>query len=193
MAPRQTVTRGRIGEAAFEIVSEEGMQALTARNVAQRLGVSTQPIYVYFSSMKDLRREVIRRAKKMMLSYTAKPYTDRLFLNIGIGAVFFARDHRTLYRFLFMENDRFKDLVADILDTCRREMKKDGRFAHMTQGERNALFDTLWVYVYGLASLICVGLIDEDSDRFIIDAIERMGTDIIAAAIRKGPDKKKRT
>jgi AcrR family transcriptional regulator len=183
MPPKQTVTREEIGEAAFTIVQQEGLRFLTARNVAQKLGLSTRPIYFYFSSMQDLRKEAMRQARELLMTYISKPYTDRVFLNMGTGLAFFARDHKTLYRLLFMESNEFKDLVDEFLTSLRREMNKDNRFINMTQEERDVLLNKMWIFTHGLASLICVELIAGDADQFLIETIEKMGTIAIDAAI----------
>ncbi|HNY66488.1 MAG TPA: TetR family transcriptional regulator [Deltaproteobacteria bacterium] len=189
MPPKATVTREEIIQAAFTIVDEGGMLCLTARSVAKETGLSTRPVYFYFSSMEELQKEVLKKAVDLLREYTTVPYTERVFLNMGIGIVLFARDHRQLFRNLFLESDEYKDLVAEFMLSLRDEMKKDPRFTGMTQEERDTLLNKMWVFTHGLASVICVGLNEEQSDRYIIDMIDQVGSVVIADAIKKSSNK----
>jgi len=185
MAPKNSATREEIIETAFAIVQQEGMASLTARNVAQKLGLSTRPVYSHFASMKDLQQEAMRKARELMLAYVSKCYTNDIFLNMGTGAAFFARDHKALYRILFMKNNDFKDLLNDFLMDLSKQMKKDERFTRMTRKERDDLLNKMWIFTHGFASLICVGLIEEDSDQFIIETMNKVGSAVGNAAVKE--------
>jgi AcrR family transcriptional regulator len=185
MAPKNSATREEIIETAFAIVQQEGMASLTARNVAQKLGLSTRPVYSHFASMKDLQQEAICKARDLMLAYVSKRYTNDIFLNMGTGAAFFARDHKALYRILFMKNNDFKDLLSDFLMNLSKQMKKDERFTRMTRKERDDLLNKMWIFTHGFASLICVGLIEEDSDQFIIGMMNKVGSAVGNAAVKE--------
>jgi AcrR family transcriptional regulator len=179
MAPKHSISREAIIEAAFAIIRQEGMSALTARNVAQKMGLSTRPVYSHFSSMAELQKEAMRKAGDLMLSYMSKPYTDSIFLNMGTGATYFARENKTLYRLLFMENNNFKDLIDEFHVNLRRQMKKDEMFTKLTLNQRNDLLNKMWIFTHGLASFICVGLIDDDSDDAIIKILDSVGSAVI--------------
>lgn len=185
MPPKQTITKKEMTEAALRLVGEQGMQSLTARNMAQELGLSTCPIYFHFASMEELKHEVMVRACDLMISYISKPYTEWIFLNMGTGLAFFARDHKILYRLLFMENDAYKDILDEFMATMREKMKKDPLYTHLSQEERNDLLDKMWMFTHGLASLICVGLIENRTDEFIHRMIKETGASVIATVMRK--------
>lgn len=185
MPPKQKITKDAIADAAFSIVEKKGLPLLTARNVSDMMGISTKPIYFYFSCMADLRRETMRKAAEILLTYMSRPYTDHIFLNMGIGFTFFARDYKILYRHMFMENNEFKDLVEDFFINVRQQIKKDKKFINMTQKERDDMLNTMWIFTHGLASFICVGLIENHSDSFIIKTLEKVGSAVIDTAVRK--------
>lgn len=185
MPPKQKITKNAIADTAFSIVEEKGLSYLTARNVAEKMNISTKPIYFYFSCMADLRKETMRKAAEILLTYMSKPYTERIFLNMGIGFTFFARDHKILYRHMFMENSEFKDLVEEFFINVRQQMKKDKQFINMPGKERYDLLNTMWIFTHGLASFICVGLIEKHSDPFIIETLEKVGSAVIDTAVKK--------
>ena len=58
MPPRPKFTREEIIEAALNIVSESGIAALTARNLADRLGCSPRPVFTVFKNMDEVLAEV---------------------------------------------------------------------------------------------------------------------------------------
>jgi hypothetical protein len=80
--------------------------------------------------------------------------------------------------------------VDEFLVTLREEMKADSRFTSMTQEERDVLLNRMWIFTHGLASVVCVGLIDRDSDEFLINMIDQVGTVVIAAAMKESSGKR---
>ena len=56
---RKVYTRDYILKSAYELVEKEGFGNFTARNVAKKMGVSTQPIYLEFENMQDLKDTLI--------------------------------------------------------------------------------------------------------------------------------------
>ncbi|BDP81042.1 hypothetical protein EfmAA290_17180 [Enterococcus faecium] len=41
------------------IVAKEGFKGFTARNIAKKMGISTQPIYLEFKNMEDLKNTLL--------------------------------------------------------------------------------------------------------------------------------------
>ena len=58
MAPKFKFTRAEITDAALQVVRRNGIDALTARAIADELGVSTQPVFTCFSTMAEARGAV---------------------------------------------------------------------------------------------------------------------------------------
>ena len=187
MPPKETYTKQHVIQAAFEIVREKGLHELTARRVAERLHCSTAPVYSHFQSMHDLERVVIKRAKDLLFEYATRPYTDRIFLNMGTGIVLFARDQRELFRALFLERRVFGDILAEFRSGLLDKMRTDEPFASMTEEERKALLDTMWIFTHGYAALICVGLIEETNQEQIMNRLQEVGSLIVATATGRNP------
>jgi AcrR family transcriptional regulator len=183
MPPKETHTKQDIIQAAFVIAQKNGFHALTARKLAARLQCSTAPVYSHFESMHELEREVIRKARDLLFEYATRPYTDRVFLNMGTGIVLFARDQSELFRALFLERRIFGDILDELRSNLLEKMKADDRFATMPTEDRTALLDTMWIFTHGYASLICVGLIEETNQEQIIEKLNEVGSVIVAAAI----------
>ena len=186
MPPKVTFIKEDVIQAAFSIVQEQGLKRLSARKVAQRLKSSTAPVYSHFNSMKELEKEVIGKARDLLLQYTRASYTDRVFLNMGTGCAVFSREHSELFRAIFLGRDAFKDIVEEFLNALRKEMIKDPRFTAMPGKDRDALLTKMWTFTHGLAALICVGLIEDDSNEHIINTLLEVGSVVIDAAFAEG-------
>lgn len=185
MPPKVLFNKEEVIQAAFDFVREEGLKKLSARKIARKLKSSTAPVYSQFSSMKELKLEVLRKAKDLLLQYTRESYTERVFLNIGTGYVLFAREHRELFRALFLGRDVSRDVVENFKDIIREDMLKDPRFVAMPANDRDVLLQQMWIFTHGLAALVCVSLVEDDSNEHIIDTLLEVGTTVIAAALAK--------
>ncbi|MBQ4120914.1 MAG: TetR/AcrR family transcriptional regulator [Clostridia bacterium] len=69
MPPKVKVTKEDIIKTTLSLVREQGDAALNARNIANALGCSTQPIFSNFSTMDALRQAVIDEARKLFGDY----------------------------------------------------------------------------------------------------------------------------
>ena len=183
MPPKTKFTKKDVVQAAFKLVQDEGIKELTARNIAARLSSSTAPVYSCFKSMTELKREVIKKAKSLLIKYTEKPYTNMVFLNMGTGVAVFARDHKNLFRAMFLERDDFKDIVDEILVTLQKAMAKEPMFNNMPEVKRKALLGKMYIFTHGLGALICVGLIKNSSEEHIIRTLREVGRAVITAAL----------
>ncbi|MGL4787742.1 MAG: TetR/AcrR family transcriptional regulator, partial [Cetobacterium sp.] len=76
MGRKPNFTREEILNSAFEILNNESLKDVTARNIAKKLGVSTIAIYSAFKSMDELKNELAKKAKTKLFEYTKRDYTD---------------------------------------------------------------------------------------------------------------------
>ena len=58
MAPKNKFTREEMVEAALRVVRKKGIDALTAKALAEELGTSTQPVFTCFGTMDAAKSEV---------------------------------------------------------------------------------------------------------------------------------------
>ncbi len=69
MAPKVKFTKEEVIAAALQLVQERGMDALTARALAARLGSSPKPIFGLFQNMEEVQTQVLEAAKALYQSY----------------------------------------------------------------------------------------------------------------------------
>ena len=118
----------------MSIVTEQGLDALSIRKTAEKLGSSQAPVYSCFSSKDELEQTLRLEIKSMLMSnYTSKHYTESYALNMAIGFVLFARDYSQLFRSLFLKRSDFKIIYQEFSQSHIAGMEKDKRFYHLTR------------------------------------------------------------
>lgn len=101
--------------AAMQLISKNGLPALTAAYVAEQMGCSTMPIYSHFKNMQALEDEVVRRAWELVMNYQAEQYTGDVWVDQAIGWVRFARDEEKLFKCLTDNNNSKLRLEMQVL------------------------------------------------------------------------------
>lgn len=103
------VLRTKIVEAARDIVSEEGLDALSMRALAERIEYSPATIYLYFRDKEELLRDVVEEGFRR-LSEKAREETEALgpgasaaqrHRALGRAYARFALDHTAYFRVMF--------------------------------------------------------------------------------------------
>ncbi len=103
MPPKVKFQREQIVAAALEAVREKGIDGVTAREVARRLGVSTRPIFTWYASMDQLRRDVYDGAKARYRAYIEAGLSEPIpFLGVWRQYLIFAQQEPELYTLLFL-------------------------------------------------------------------------------------------
>ena len=122
MPPKPKFTKEEIVEAALALVSERGMEALTARDLGERLGSSARPIFTVFHSMEEVQQETRKAAMERFNDCIreAEGYTP-LFKQVGVQMLRFAREEPRLFQLLFFHDfrhDRFSSSPLICLELC---------------------------------------------------------------------------
>ena len=181
MPPKPKFTKEEIVAAALELVSEKGIEALTARELGVRLGSSARPIFTVFNSMEEVQAEVRAAALKRFESYAEKAmhYTP-VFKQVGMQMILFTIEEPKLYQLVYMsENagatdfegivDRLGDVAQLCVDVIQRDYSLSGRDA-------KALFEHVWIYTFGIGALCATGMCRFSQD----EIIQMLGQDFMA-------------
>ncbi len=183
MPPPVNFTRERVIQAALDIVEEGGMALISARNIAARMKASTAPVYSHFASIDELRRHTLRQAVQVLLEYIKRPYTGRVFLNIGTGICMFATEHREFYRALFLEHHESRDIVDEFQEKMEKRLEQDQRFRELPLNAKRSMLRKMWIFTHGLATLACADLLDDVSQAYFIRMLDEVGTAVIASEV----------
>ena len=165
MPPKPKFTREEIAAAALEIVKESGVDALTARNLGERLGTSSRPIFTAFKSMREVKWAARELALREFEAYIGdfSGYTPA-FKRIGMLMVSYAIHEPELYKLLFMqehaEGQRFEDTIRDLgsmTDICTMLIQRD---YDLSPEEAYVLFEQMWVHAFGMGALCAMKVCD---------------------------------
>ena len=103
LPPKPKFTKDEITNAALTVAREKGIGAVSAREVAVVLGTSTRPIFTYYHTMDELKKEVRLFAENIFRQYVEKGLAmEPPFLGVGVQYLQFAQDEPKLYQLLYM-------------------------------------------------------------------------------------------
>ena len=161
MAPKVRITKDDILSCALDMVREGGAQTLNARNVANALGCSTQPIFSNFETMEKLQNAVIEKAYELYLSFlkndaeSGKYPTYKAF---GMAYIRFAKEERELFKLLFMRDRNCEEtsFTEDFSASVDMIMSSVG----ISRERATLMHLEMWTCVHGIATMIVTSFLD---------------------------------
>ena len=163
MPAKKQITKEKILKKAVELVREGGISCLNMRTLAQACKCSTQPIYLSFSGMEELKTEVARAILKIFDETIEREIAKREYPEykaVGMGYIRFAKEEKQFFKYLLM-NDGMKQtgLEQQSFDqSVFMIMKNYGLY----QGDAAKLHMQMWIFVHGIASMFATEYIDLD-------------------------------
>lgn len=163
MPPKPKFTKEEVIAAALAVVSKQGMDALTAKELGQALGSSTRPIFTVFNSMQEVQDAVKAAAMHCFETYAHRLGADMpVFKQVGMQMILFAKEEPRLYQLIFMSANSgvtpFDDHYAylgGVAEECLNAIQAD---YGLTPEEAKTLFEHVWVHTYGIGSLCATGM-----------------------------------
>ena len=162
MPPKPKFTKDEIVQAALEVVSQKGVEALTAKELGDALGSSARPIFTVFRSMKEVQDEVRAAAMRRFERFAAQTLPDMpLFKQVGMQMVLFGAKEPKLYQLLFMQENHnaasFDDVFGALGPTAETCIQSHRNAHGLTEAESRLLFETVWIYTFGIGALCATG------------------------------------
>ena len=174
--------RTRIVEAARDIVSEQGLDALSMRAIAERIEYSPATIYLYFKDKDAILADIMEAGFRRMGEYMREELGEagesatpaEQYLGLGRAYVRFAIENTAYFRVMFelpkvaqMECPRECEGLAMVggmprefaAATVQRAID-DGHY-RIPSAERGALVG--WALVHGLTSLYLTGHLSDEA------------------------------
>ncbi len=168
MARKSVFSKDDIVEAALAVVHEYGIGRMTARGVADRLEASTAPVYSNFQNMEELESVVLERASDMLFKYMIEQRTENVFMNMGLGVLYFAREKRNFYRGLFLDRPCRHEHGRELIDNLLEVLREDPQYEGLSPGQRESLLIKMAIFTQGLATKVATGIQDD----FCIDDMQ---------------------
>lgn len=181
---RKVYTKDYILKAAYELVEKEGFTNFTARNVAKKMGVSTQPIYLEFENMQDLKNTLIEDIfTELKQSIFVQEHTGDKLVDICINYIDFSQKKPKLFISLFVdEYGGGKQMYETSFEYFKEAIMSDPTYSDLSEADVSALHDGTWITITGVASLMISGILQPNRQQ-IVEIIQHTIEGIIA--IRK--------
>ena len=175
---------------ALSIIETSGLEALSLRDVARRLGVSHQAPYKHFPSRDHILAEIVARAYQTFADYldnrprTGSPRGD--LREMGKAYVAYALEHPLQYRLMFNTPLPNPQEHTDMMRQARHAFSllcDNLTLVHSDRGSgtdtRIVTFDALfiWSTLHGLSSILGSNVIDTLS--LSQDVLEELATETL--------------
>lgn len=156
MARKKEIDKQRILDAAYKLAVRGGIESLTARNIAKAVNCSTQPIYLEFENMQDLRNQVLARISDELKSNTLQQnFTGEPLIDLDLSYLYFAKEHVDLFRAMFVDGKFGNQMIVDTLMGLGIEKFKQQFDAEQYSDERlKHIIVANWIAATGLATLL---------------------------------------
>ncbi|MCD5028279.1 TetR/AcrR family transcriptional regulator [Enterococcus asini] len=185
MARKKTITRDQILDAAYTVVSTEGFSRFTARNIAAKMNCSTQPIYLEFQNMEDLKMALIKKVHEHLANdifpvvHTGNKVNDLVLNYVG-----FATKERRLYRAMYLEEYGGGQEMQEFSSNYYKSLiQAEPRFKDLSEEQIDSLHMGTWIVATGIAALMSSGIIQPTEEK-IVRLVEETMDSILA---RKEP------
>ncbi len=170
MPPKAKYTREEIIQIALNLVSDKGIDALNARNLAAAMGTSTRPVFTTFKNMRELTDEVKNAAMHRFDEYARSDSEigAPAFKNVGMQMILFATEEPKLFQLLYMtESDKsvsFDNIFDKLGSTSQKCLEFIMRDYELSLEEAKVLFRSVWLYTFSMGVLIASKVCRYDED-----------------------------
>lgn len=188
MARRADHTREELYDlalvAAQKIVEKKGLEGLTARRVAKRIGYSTGTLYNVFDNFTDLIVHLNGRTLDALYDYVtaekAKDGTEATLRHFAHRYIHFTTERSKLWSAVFAtglpRGDKLPDWYHDKLDRLLGLLEDtlDPLFGPGRKAARDTSVRVLWSSLHGICSLVAARvMVTEQSAKIMVDDLIR--------------------
>lgn len=157
MPAKKKITKEKILRISLKILREKGYEELNIKELVKELGCSTQPIYLSFSGMEELRKELTPLVIEEFKRYMEEDGTIRLY---DMRYISFAKEEPHLFSFLFMRANAYTEMKELLLPTIESSVQELMGTYHIDHTKAELLHDQLWMHAHGIASMIATHFCD---------------------------------
>lgn len=183
MGPKVRFTREQVIDAAFEIAKEEGIDNVTMRKIAAKMGSSVAPIYANFADVNELTEALIEKIVSISQQLLTEESTGNPFDDMGRASLRFAKEYSVLFRDLVLKNnDYMRGYDEKMLPTLIGEMKRDPELAGFTVDELKAILLKMKVFQLGLSVMVASDLLKGYGEQDLAGLLSSAADDVILSA-----------
>ncbi len=179
MPPKIKASKEDIINATVSIIKEAGEEGFNARSIAKALNCSTQPIFSNFESMEDLKTQALIAVNKIYNDYTAAYVQNSSYPPYkasGMAYIEFAKNEKSLFKFLFMRDRRFENEIAKESEDFGKIVENVKNRYSLSLEKAEDIHLKLWIFIHGIATMLVTDYLDFDEE-----SISKMLTDMFIA------------
>lgn len=174
MPPKIRTSKDMIVEAGYNIADKDGIDHVNCRAIADELGCSTQPVFSRFPGMDKLKEEVFNYACEKLEQSIFDRYEDAggnsLIETSVIVLTKFAREHRNLFRLIYLSDFRGEKAFME-----ERVKYRVNKFIMQELVDKYSLdyermemvFERISLLTHGICTVIATTNIDYSDDRVL--------------------------
>lgn len=170
-------TREEVLAAALDLVREQGIAAVTARGLGEKLGSSSKPIFSLFDNMEDVLSAIMEAANELYQNYLKEDMASGKYPPYkasGMAYIRFAKEEKELFKLLFMR-DRSHEAAEENMDELMPILQIIQKKTGMSEKEAYAFHIEMWIFVHGMATMIATNYLNLDEayiSKVLTDAYE---------------------
>lgn len=157
MPPSVKIKKEEIVNMAFKIIQKEGLEALNARKIANRLHCSVQPIFSNFENMDELKKVVFEKIAAYFYKFIVGLYDNDLpkYKQVGMNYIKFAQMEPNLYKILFLDNHEIElPTIEENNDDFKIIQQYMSYATKLNKNDMKKFHVQMWIFTHGLATLV---------------------------------------
>lgn len=189
MGPKVKFTREQIIDTAFKIAQTEGIDSITMRKIAEKMGSSVAPIYVNFKNIDELKEALMERIISVSRQILKEESTGNPFRDIGIASLRFAVEYSVIFRDLVIKSGKYMQGYDEkMMPALIEEMQKDPALNGFTVEELKTILLKMRIFQVGLSVMAANSLLPKEyTNQDMIDILSSTADDVIMSAkMRRG-------
>ena len=156
MARKKEISKDRILDTAYKMAIKDGIEGLTARSIAKAGHFSTQPLYLEFDNMEDLRAQVLKKISDDLRAHILQQkYTGEPLIDLDLSYIDFAEKHVNLFRAMFVDGKFGSKIIADtLMDLGVEKFNEQYPDTDYDQDKIHNIVVANWISTTGMAALV---------------------------------------
>ena len=179
MSRTAVLNKQQIVRCAYDIAREKGRNAITVREIGNRLGKSTAPIYTQYSSSEEIISDLKDYIRELLHRSTMENRTDDSFLNMGVGFLAFVIENKLIFNDFFLTMGETKFDFDDEDCSNINQMKQSPLTSVLDDKQLQSIMQNMQIYTYGLATMICTGKGPARELKYYQKLLEQAGSSLI--------------
>lgn len=156
MARKKEISRDKILDVAYKMAVKDGIEGLTPRSIAKTGHFSTQPLYLEFNNMNDLREQVLKKISDDLRTKTLQQsYTGDALIDLDLSYIEFAQKHVNLFRAMFVDGKFGSKVISDtLMDLGTEKFKEQYPDTQYDEDRVRDIVIANWISTTGMAALV---------------------------------------